>query len=329
MAPAPTDIRLLNLSYSGLLDLHSCPRRFQLNKLQAVVDDTDFESSITFSYGHIVGLGVQLVLEGKSEEEIFWQCFLTWEPDLFAENPRQNKSFWAGMAAIQQFANMREFGFLEEWELVYYQGKPACELSFSIQLPNQYKYRGQVDAVLQNKQTGEVMVLECKTSSATNLNPAQYKNSAQAVGYSVVLDSLFPALSSYEVLYLVYTTKNQVWTSLPFQKSYLQRALWLNELLLDCEVISLYESAGVYPMRGESCFDYYRECKYLQTCTLNTAYLTAPLSAEVEQKLLETESSKWQIVVSVEDLIRSQLAKEVQVPQVPQAPLTPTGDMML
>ena len=82
-------------------------------------------------------------------------------------------------------------------------------------------------------------------------------------------------------------------------------------------------------MRGESCFDYYRECKYLQTCTLNTAYLTAPLSAEAEQKLLETEAGKWQIVVSVEDLIRSQLAKEVQVPQVPQAPLTPTGDMML
>lgn len=305
------DSRLLNISYSGLLELHSCPRKFQLKKLNATVEqEEEVNASITYAFGHVVGYGIQLVLESKSEPEIFWQCFLMWEPDLFAENQKQKKSFWLAMAAIEQFISLRNNGFLEGWELVYYNGKPAVELSFCINLPNGFRYRGFVDAVLQHKITGQVMVLECKTSSATNLNPAQYKNSAQAVGYSVVLDSLFPELSAYEVMYLVYTTKNMQWNPLPFNKSYLQRALWIQELILDCEMITLYEKAQVYPMHGESCFDYYSECYYLQTCTLSTDLLSKP---ETEEQIAarEKKESEYQITVSVEDLIRSQLAKAI------------------
>ena len=175
-------------------------------------------------------------------------------------------------------------------------------------------------------------MLEVKTTSATNLNPAQYKNSAQGIGYSVVLDHMFPTLSSYEVLYLVYTTKNFQWNPLPFQKSYLQRAQWIQELILDCEVLAMYEQAGVYPMRGESCYDYYRECQYLQTCTLNTAYLTTTLTAEEEQKYLEKES-QYQVRVTVQDLITAQLGKEVIAGEVGEVgdsePKLIDGDMML
>ena len=80
------DIRLQHLSYSGLLNLHSCPRRFQLDRLNAEKDSIleDMESSVTFAYGHAVGFGIQLAFENKSEEEIIWQLFLQWEPDLFA-----------------------------------------------------------------------------------------------------------------------------------------------------------------------------------------------------------------------------------------------------
>ena len=331
------DIRLQHLSYSGLLNLHSCPRRFQLDRLNAEKDSIleDMESSVTFAYGHAVGLGIQLAFENKSEEEIIWQLFLQWEPDLFASNPRQAKSFWSALQAVQSFLSIREHGFLEEWDLVYYEGKPACELSFRIELPNNFVFRGFVDAVLQNRFTGEVRVLEVKTTSATNLNPAQYKNSAQGIGYSVVLDHMFPTLSSYEVLYLVYTTKNFQWNPLPFQKSYLQRAQWIQELILDCEVLAMYEQAGVYPMRGESCYDYYRECQYLQTCTLNTAYLTTPLTEEEEAKYLEKES-QYQVRVTVQDLITAQLGKEVIAGEVGEvgevgesAPKLIGGDMML
>ena len=89
------DIRLQHLSYSGLLNLHACPRRYQLDRLNAEKQNIleDIDSSITFAYGHTVGYGLQLAYEGKSEEEILCQLFLQWEPDLFASNPRQGKSF--------------------------------------------------------------------------------------------------------------------------------------------------------------------------------------------------------------------------------------------
>lgn len=322
------DKRILNLSYSSLLTLHSCPRKFQLYKLNSKTDTEQSESSaqsITFAYGHMIGEGIQQVLEGYSESQILWSQFTKWGPDLYAENTKQNKSFWSAWIAIRQFISMREAGYLDGYELVWYEGKPASELSFSIQLPDGFIYRGFVDAVLQHTETKEVMVLECKTSSATNINPAQYKNSAQAIGYSIVLDAIFPELSSYKVLYLIYQSKSESYIQLPFDKSYYQRALWIQELLLDIEVIKMYESASIYPMRGESCYSYYSECEYYNMCTLSTSHLTTPLTTE-QKAQMDTELDRYQIRISLEDLINAQLNKEANTIST-QSNIT--GDILL
>lgn len=310
------DLRLLNLSYSGNLMLHSCPRKYQLSRLGADKPSIDQKSQVTFSLGHIVGAGVQSLLEGKSLDHIYMDSFLIWDTDLFAEDEKAKKSFWESMIAVERFQYVRESSLLADYELVYYTPEgasepvPAVELSFIISLPNGFKYRGFVDAVLKHKDTGAILVLEVKSTGSAAVNPATYKNSAQAIGYSVVLDVLFPELSSYEVLYLVYQTKTREYLPLPFKKSYLQRALWIQELLLDCDTILLYEKAGVYPMHGESCFNYYRECEFLNTCTLSTAHLTTPLNEEEKEKLLESHSS-FHISLHVEDLIAAQIAKSL------------------
>jgi hypothetical protein len=298
------DPRILNLSYSSLLTLHSCPRRFQLDKLQAPTETLeDIDSSVTFAFGHIVGHGIQCTLTGMNPDQVMWEMFLMWKPDLLAENPKQVKSFWYGVLAVQKFAALREQGFLDDYELVQYQGKPAVELSFRISFQDGFKYRGFVDVVLQHKTSGKVLVLELKTTSSASMNPATYKNSSQAIGYSIVLDALFPDLSSYEVLYLVYVTKTFEYHPLPFDKSYLQRALWIRELLLDIEVIKMYEEAGVFPMHGESCYNFYRECKYLNLCTLSTEVLTDVYEDGMEKV------EEFQIEITLQDLLDSQLRK--------------------
>lgn len=308
------DKRIQNLSYSSLLTLHKCPRRFQLYRLNAEVEATeDIQGSVTFAYGHSVGEGIQHVLTGLSIQDTLFKLFLSWDIDLLAENPKQNKSFWGALVAVQQFSSMFENGYLEGYKLVHYQGKPATELSFVIHLPDGFKYRGFVDAVLQHELTGEVLVLECKTTNATNVNPAQYKNSAQAIGYSIVLDALFPELSAYKVLYLVYQTKSESYVQLPFDKSYYSRALWIRELLLEIDVIKLYEEAEIYPMRGEACYDFFRECEYLQTCTLSTERLTSKLSEEEENKM-DDQLEQFQIQIGIDQLIQAQIAKEVREP---------------
>lgn len=298
------DYRIRQLSYSSLLTLHSCPRKFQLYRLRTTHRaEESIKSTITFAFGHVVGEGIQLALEGKTEEEVIWHMYKGWHTDLYAEDAKLNKSFFQAVIAIKRFYALLSAGFLKEYELVYYNGKPACELSFSIVFPDGFRLRGFVDAVLRHRETGKVIVLECKTTGAATINPATYKNSAQAIGYSIVLDAIFPDLSSYEVLYLIYNTKSGEYLPIPFQKTYLQRALWIRELLLDIETIKMYEEAEVYPMHGESCYSFFRECEYLNVCQLSTEYLTKPCTPEQE------DTTDYQITLSLDQLLDTQLAK--------------------
>lgn len=298
------DYRIRQLSYSSLLTLHECPRKFQLYKLRTTHKlEESLKSKITFAFGHVVGEAIQNVLIGLSYEEVVWKMFLGWKPHLFATEEKDKKSFWDAVLAIKRFIAMRDGGLLNEYELVYYDGKPAVELSFCVVFPDGFRLRGFVDAVLRHRGTGEILVLECKTTKSSNLNAATYKNSSQAIGYSVVLDVLFAHLSSYKVLYLVYQTGSGEYTPIPFVKTYLQRAQWLQDILFDIETIKMYENAGVYPLRGESCFNFFRECEYINTCTMSTEFLTRPCTEEEEDK------TEYQINLTLMDLLNTQLER--------------------
>lgn len=307
------DIRLKQLSYSSVLTLHSCPRKYELYKLKATEDrekvDPNSLSGITFAYGHTVGLGLQLVLEGKSTAEIYLALFLHWEPDYLAEDTRNKKNFHSALVAVEKFKSLYDAGFLQDYELVYHEGIAAVELGFCIHCPDDFVYRGFVDAVLKHRTSGKILVLECKTTGAKSVNPATYKNSAQAIGYSIVLDYLFAEASHYEVLYMVYRSSAMEWDSFRFEKSYLMRAQWIQELFLDIKTIQMYNQVGVFPMHGESCFDFYRECPEFGTCTLSTEYQIEKLTPELEAKIA-AENLKYQVHVQLEDLIHTQLAKE-------------------
>lgn len=298
------DYRIRQLSYSSLLTLHTCPRKFQLYKLRSSHREEErLKQTITFAFGHVVGEAVQLAFNPLiTEQEIIFKMFLGWHTDLFAEDSKGSKSFWEAIIALKRFLSMRAAGFLEDYELVYYKGAPACELSFAIVFPDGFRYRGFVDAVLRSRITGKVIVLECKTTGLKTVNPAMYKNSAQAIGYSIVLDSIFPGLSSYEVLYLVYQTSGKEFNPIPFEKTHLQRALWIRELLLDIDRIKAYEEAAIYPMHGESCYSFFQECEYINSCTMSTQYQTRPCTPEEEDK------TEYQVVLGLMDLLDTQLS---------------------
>jgi len=311
LAEGAIDPRLKLISHSSRTTLHKCPRKFQLYRLNSKdTDQPDISQEVTFAYGTAVGVGVQSVLENKTEVQVYLDVFLAWHADLLDRNDKQRKSFWEVMHSVQKFMYMRANGFLDEYELVYYEGKPAVELAFAVTLPDGFSYRGFVDAVLQHKDTGEVIVLECKTTSGTP-NPAHYKNSGQAVGYSVVLDILFPTLSSYTVLYLVYYSRGREYTEFHFTKSLLQRALWLQELLIDTKHIELYESFGTYPMHGESCFDFFKPCEYLGLCTLATENLVSPLTV-ADTKRMNKDAAKYTFNIDFYDLVEAQIEKGVE-----------------
>jgi hypothetical protein len=306
IATNPIDYRIRQLSYSSLTLLHTCPRKYQLYKHQTKGGSPESEeSTITFAFGHVVGAFIQDILSGIPRERVILNMFLGWHAPLFAENTKKQKSFWDTMIALDRFISLQASGFLEEYELVIYNGKPATELSFCITLPDGFRLRGFVDAVLRNKNSGEIMVLECKTTG-NNVNPTVYKNSAQAIGYSIVLDALFPELSSYEVLYLVYKTTDQTYTPIPFTKSYAMRARWIKELLMDVERIKMYAAEDMFPMHGESCYSYWRDCEYLNICTLSDHHILPAFDPDKHIDLTE-----YQINISLLDLVQAQLEKTV------------------
>lgn len=307
------DMRLQRLSYSSLLELHRCPRSYQLSKLQSVatpIEDEEAETiqSITFAFGHAVGTGIQLILEGSSLPETIFRTLLAWPCDPLDVDEKRKKSLFHAIAALEQFASFRFTGYLRDYELVSYAGKPATEFAFYVHLPSGYKLRGFVDAVLIHRITGKVLVLENKTTWFNEVHAAQYKNSSQAIGYSLILDRIFPEISSYDVLYLIYKSSAMEFEAMPFTKTYLARAQWLQELLFDTQDISRYEEAGIYPMRGENCRAFNHDCKFFGTCTLNTAFLAKPLSAEREAEL-QAEEENADVVLTFEELIETQLRK--------------------
>jgi hypothetical protein len=274
------DPRFLRTSYSSDLLLHSCPRKFQLKCLGAEASVHD-SSNVTFAFGHIVGDGIQSILIGMEWNKIIMNAFLGWHAGLEESNEKQKKSFFSAIYCLQQFKALRDGGFLDEYEVAYFDGKPASELSFKINFPLGV-FRGFVDLVLRHKITGELLVLELKTSSANYVQASNYKNSAQAIGYSVVLDRIEPDATSYGVLYLVYLTKLERFETFEFPKTYHQRALWLRDRIVDQEQVAKFikeeGNYGIWPLHGESCNSFGRDCEYMDICHLSTEHQMTPLN---------------------------------------------------
>lgn len=296
-----TTQRLKLLSHSSRLLLHTCPRKYQLSKLGASGAEDDEDTKGTFGFGHLVGTGIQNILQGKDIQQVIFEGFLAWSQDLFYVDDKRKKSFAHGVFALHKIRALFQAGLLRDYELVTVAGKPACELSFRVHLPNGYKYRGYVDVVLKHKVTNEVMVLEIKTSSMQVVANG-YKNSGQAIGYSVILDTIFPGLSAYKVLYLVYKTKEQEYEIINYPKTLYQRALWLNELMIDCEVIELYNTRKVFPMYGENCIKFNRECNFFGLCTMNTESILPGTPKPIQEPDYDFE-------INFETLISTQLGE--------------------
>lgn len=310
------DPRLKYLSYSSLKTLHSCPRKFELEKKTDQLDDLEVtDQNVTFAFGHTVGIGVQSLFEGKALPNVLMDMFMMWRLDIFAENEKKGKSFWLAIQAIKYLE--MQMPFFSEYELVYYMDKegnhrPAIELGSIIACPDGFFFRGYIDVVLRHKLTGEITVIEVKTTGSREAKEAEYRNSAQALGYSVVLDSIVPGHSSYQVIYLVYSSTSQEWEILPFEKTLVQRARWIQDILLDIERIKMYHNVGYYPMYGESCFEYFRECQFYGSCHLDNKYVTRKLTQKVLDDL-DRKRETFDIHLTIHDLIQTQMSRHEEL----------------
>src|SRR6266436_5164627 len=228
------------LSDSSVKLLHLCPRKYELYKLLGRREEVGNPDT---TFGKVVGLGTQILFSTGSLNQAIFSCFLAWPTFIDdEEGTASKKTFWHAIYAIEKFHLLRQTE-LSNYELAYFDGKPAVELGFSISLGNGWFYRGLLDMLLVNNLTKELVVYEGKTTKFKNVHEATFKHSGQSLGYSIVVDTIAEKLSlkdtssSYEVNYAVYKTSAYEWELFPFKKTHHQRALWIRDLLLEKQYV--------------------------------------------------------------------------------------------
>jgi len=301
-----------NLSHSSCVLLHTCPRKYELYKMMKTPPR---ERDVHTDFGTLVGYGVQRLLVTGSLQQTYFDMFLSWDGDLFSaqgEN-RDKKNFWFALVAIDKFKIVCET-LLAEYDIVRFEDEAATELGFSISLVAPFKYRGFVDCLLIHKRTRRFAVLETKTTKFSKVHEAQFRNSGQGLGYSIVTDVIssklgLPVSDSFDILYLIYKTSSMEWEELPVSASHSERANWIRSLLIDVKHISEYVEEEYFPMRGESCYDYFKPCDYYEVCQMSNKYLIGKGPVEVKEKEGEGDVEKYQFHFTLEDMIEAQIEK--------------------
>ena len=253
------------MTYSTSDILHSCPRKYQIKKLQAEAGTSQRMNSPTFAFGHAVGAGVAVYDQTQDLRQSIWAAFLAWDIDLFLEERKASrsagKSFYEAIWALYSYENFYQSEtMLSDYETV------KIEATIAVDFGDGHFYSGHIDEVLQHKITGRYLVKENKTTGFTNVDPVLYANSDQALSYAIVIDMLGGA--EYEVLYTVYSATAQQWVQFPFVKNANKKAEWIQDQLLIHQQIEHYNILNFFPKRGRSCFNFMKRCEYYENCDL-------------------------------------------------------------
>jgi len=251
-------------TYSTQELFHACPRKFAIKKLQAYAGAEERANSPTFAFGHAVGAGVATYDATQDLRASIWEAFRAWDLDLLETErkpgKRLGKSFWEAVWALYVYEQFyKEIG-LDQYESI------KIEATVAIDFEDGHFYSGHIDEILQHRQTGQYLVKENKTTGFTNIDPALYANSDQALSYAVVVDML--GGNRYDVLYTVYSPTAQEWTQFNFVKQGHKKAEWIQDQLLLHQQIESYQEIKFFPKRGRSCFNFMRRCEYFEDCDI-------------------------------------------------------------
>lgn len=260
----------MRLSDSALDLLHNCERKFQLERL--LVGSPEKQEYPATILGKAFGSGVATYLLTQDQDKAIYAFYKAYYPELEDEV----RSLTIGInLLISTFTSLDNL--LQDYEVAFLNGKPAEELSFSLDIDEKYYFVGYIDVVLRNKWNGKYAILENKTTGLNiyDLSPL-YANSGQALGYSIALDTIAgEEMSEYEVIYIVgqlgtkanpYNNKIHTFT---FPKNLADRLNWFIALQLDVNRINDMLAMNIFPMRGSSCLHFMRPCNQFGTCQLH------------------------------------------------------------
>jgi hypothetical protein len=289
---------MIRLSHSALDTLHTCERKFQLDRL--LVSSLEKQQYPATVLGTAYGAGVQSYLVHQDQDKAIFDCYMAYFPILEEAKRTEEHALSLLLASFPQLDKL-----LEDWEVATFQDKPAIELSFRLNIDEKFYYVGYVDVVLRNKWTNTYAIGEIKTTSLQlhDLSPI-YQNSGQALGYSIILDAIVGEENSqYDTIYVVgqlnekHNHKIQTYN---FNKSLLDRLNWFITLGMDVEKLHKMLDVNVFPMRGSNCLQYMRPCIHFGTCQLHGLD---------EYKEEEIDEIEYQFIYQLDEVVQNHLSR--------------------
>lgn len=291
----------MRTSHHSNLLLNSCPLLYELTRVRDIGEveeyvQEDRDSNADLSYGRTIGIGFQELIRSKDLDAAIWKAFCSysfWETD--------KKCFEGIVSALEKLE--KEFP-LNLYEVV------LEEAAIKIRLSEDDYWCGFIDLVLRRKDIKKYIIGEVKSCgiNSDDLTPL-YQNSAQAMGYSVVLPELLSddeqALASFETLYLIAHIPQQQWfpkiKTYIFQKTALDRKKWLLNTYLAYQRYCQYRDLQYWPAQGDSCLRYNRPCNLFGICqNLN------PIDYPFRKPDKIDIETKWDIDLPIETLIANE-----------------------
>lgn len=292
--------RIFRLSDSSLDTLHTCERLYQLKRLLSSASrKEDYPATV---FGKAWGAAVASYLVDRDLDKAIYQLWLDYFPKL--EDNRRTEAVCVNMmrAAVPALDLL-----LQDWEVLSFQDKPAVELSFRLNIDDQYYFVGYMDAAMRNLWTGKRAVFDAKTTGLQllNLSPV-YQNSPQLIGYSIVLDQIVgEELAEWDVNYFVgqlgsgngFTPIIKPYT---FTKTLQDRLRWFISLGMDVNHLKEMAALNIYPMRGDSCLQYNKPCSFFGTCQLQSFD---------EPAVDEPDEVEYQFIYNLNDVIADHIRR--------------------
>lgn len=321
------NLGLWGQSYSRSLVLHRCPRKMHLSTAYKLRPD---RASTTFAYGHAVGAGLQSIFKGLSMERCVLAAIAAYDYPMDRceddKTVRDGKTVWNAIQMVERIYGLYSsgsFSYLDGWELAWFDTEvdgqivpiAGIELTFVIDLGpapvegQRRTYEGHIDLVLFNPSLNRYMIVELKTTSSSRVDKASYQNSAQALGYGVVLDSIahnLAATASFDVLYMVVKSGTQEIVPFPFTKTHLDKAEWLNGIMSDTMTIDQYHADNWWPARGEACNDFFKPCEYIDMCHYSHDELKAMEVSTTQDSVVFSQMMEPTYFFDINDLLERQ-----------------------